>query len=297
MSLSVMAIATDDGIESKNLTDIKDSKVYYESTDDQSSSCGDDESTDEGSSASDGDTTALPSESPSRRGSAASITAADDISNSALLPSVGSIAHFTGECSRCCFFPKGRCNNGKDCTFCHFDHDRRPQRSKRGGSKSKAVQENGALASDPPLQAEPTIVAPVSETAAKTLAAPAPLMVKPPGLPTPKGFDSARFCPVPASIQPHETQTSVDLAQVAGKKPVKVWLKEAACSNKQLKASIPAKKRPPYPELISASRPTLDPTQPVKKRVPVFSEGFLEGLFTQPAPCITATAPAVCVPR
>jgi len=41
------------------------------------------------------------------------------------LPSVGSALHFARECKRCNFFAKGRCQNGKDCSFCHFPHDKR----------------------------------------------------------------------------------------------------------------------------------------------------------------------------
>jgi len=40
------------------------------------------------------------------------------------LPSIGSVAHASGDCKRCNFFAKGRCQNGKDCTFCHFPHDK-----------------------------------------------------------------------------------------------------------------------------------------------------------------------------
>jgi len=40
------------------------------------------------------------------------------------LPSAGSSGHFQGQCSRCCFFPKGRCRNGTDCQFCHYPHGR-----------------------------------------------------------------------------------------------------------------------------------------------------------------------------
>lgn len=46
------------------------------------------------------------------------------------LPSKGSAGHDTGECKRCCFFPKGRCTNGYECEFCHFDHEKR-MRKKR----------------------------------------------------------------------------------------------------------------------------------------------------------------------
>ena len=34
----------------------------------------------------------------------------------AALPSAGSAGHADGSCRRCCFFPKGRCNNGEACS-------------------------------------------------------------------------------------------------------------------------------------------------------------------------------------
>jgi hypothetical protein len=46
------------------------------------------------------------------------------------LPSLGSLGHFAGQCSRCCFHPKGRCQNGYDCRFCHYDHDKRRRKKK-----------------------------------------------------------------------------------------------------------------------------------------------------------------------
>lgn len=47
------------------------------------------------------------------------------------VPSIGSYAHLAGQCSRCCFHPKGRCANGYSCSFCHFDHDKRPRNGKK----------------------------------------------------------------------------------------------------------------------------------------------------------------------
>jgi len=47
------------------------------------------------------------------------------------LPSVGSVGHDDGSCKRCAFFPKGRCQNGKDCTHCHFAHLPRSRLRKR----------------------------------------------------------------------------------------------------------------------------------------------------------------------
>merc|ERR1719401_379506 len=46
------------------------------------------------------------------------------------LPSLGSLGHFVGQCSRCCFFPKGRCQNGYECRFCHFEHEKRQRKRK-----------------------------------------------------------------------------------------------------------------------------------------------------------------------
>jgi hypothetical protein len=40
----------------------------------------------------------------------------------AIHPSMGSEAHNSGQCKRCCFFPRGRCTNGYNCEFCHYDH-------------------------------------------------------------------------------------------------------------------------------------------------------------------------------
>ncbi|CAE7457950.1 unnamed protein product [Symbiodinium natans] len=62
----------------------------------------------------------------------------------AALPSIGSAKHAEGACRRCCFFPKGRCNNGKDCMFCHFSHEKR--RSKPKPKKSKRLKKRVANA-------------------------------------------------------------------------------------------------------------------------------------------------------
>jgi hypothetical protein len=52
----------------------------------------------------------------------------DVIFENRLLPSIGSADHFNGSCHRCCFFPKGRCHNGYDCDFCHFEHEKSPRK-------------------------------------------------------------------------------------------------------------------------------------------------------------------------
>merc|ERR1719478_449236 len=54
------------------------------------------------------------------------------------LPSLGSANHGDGTCKRCCFFPKGRCQNGYDCEFCHFDHEKRKRKNKKKSKKKKS---------------------------------------------------------------------------------------------------------------------------------------------------------------
>jgi hypothetical protein len=56
------------------------------------------------------------------------------------LPSIGSSGHSDGTCKRCCFFPKGRCNNGYDCQFCHFAHEKRKSKMKKKKKRRKKRQ-------------------------------------------------------------------------------------------------------------------------------------------------------------
>lgn len=60
------------------------------------------------------------------------------------LPSLGSAGHFSGNCSRCCFHPKGRCENGYNCRFCHYDHEKR--RRKKTSSAAPQASHNWATA-------------------------------------------------------------------------------------------------------------------------------------------------------
>lgn len=48
------------------------------------------------------------------------------------LPSIGSAGHMNGTCKRCAFHEKGRCQNGAACNFCHFPHEKRVRKNKRG---------------------------------------------------------------------------------------------------------------------------------------------------------------------
>lgn len=52
------------------------------------------------------------------------------------LPSLGSVDHAAGNCKRCNFYVKGRCQNGAACTFCHLPHDKRkPSRQEQRDQK------------------------------------------------------------------------------------------------------------------------------------------------------------------
>eukprot|EP00443_Scrippsiella_acuminata_P063934 CAMPEP_0115427618 /NCGR_PEP_ID=MMETSP0271-20121206/29546_1 /TAXON_ID=71861 /ORGANISM="Scrippsiella trochoidea, Strain CCMP3099" /LENGTH=449 /DNA_ID=CAMNT_0002852669 /DNA_START=57 /DNA_END=1407 /DNA_ORIENTATION=+ len=67
----------------------------------------------------------------------------------AVHPSLGSAGHASGACKRCCFFSRGKCANGYECMFCHYEHDKRKRRTKRAGRKKAvaallAAQGNGA---------------------------------------------------------------------------------------------------------------------------------------------------------
>jgi len=61
------------------------------------------------------------------------------------LPSLGSLGHFVGQCSRCCFHPKGRCQNGYDCRFCHFEHEKRHRKKKITAHGMPVLQENHSI--------------------------------------------------------------------------------------------------------------------------------------------------------
>jgi histone H3/H4 len=71
------------------------------------------------------------------------------------LPSVGSAAHFDGSCKRCAFYPKGRCQNGSDCTHCHFDHQPRTRIRKSAAAK-RAQKEAEEEPKDDLMEADTT---------------------------------------------------------------------------------------------------------------------------------------------
>jgi len=55
------------------------------------------------------------------------------------LMSLGSAFHASGECRRCNFFTKGRCQNGKNCVFCHLPHQKK--KLSRQDKRERQVQD------------------------------------------------------------------------------------------------------------------------------------------------------------
>mmetsp|Transcript_11671 Transcript_11671/g.31357 ORF Transcript_11671/g.31357 Transcript_11671/m.31357 type:complete len:413 (+) Transcript_11671:62-1300(+) len=64
---------------------------------------------------------------------------------SAVHPSIGSVEHAAGTCKRCCFFPRGRCTNGYNCCFCHYDHEKRKRKNKKKGKGATDANESATL--------------------------------------------------------------------------------------------------------------------------------------------------------
>ena len=90
------------------------------------------------------------------------------------LPSLGSLEHAAGTCKRCNFYPKGRCQNGQNCTFCHLSHDRR--------KASRAEKREARLSHD--SSTTPSTDEEMSEMAflGMDMMMPFPPVVPPPGL-------------------------------------------------------------------------------------------------------------------
>jgi len=94
------------------------------------------------------------------------------------LPSIGSAGHAAGECRRCNFFAKGRCQNGYDCEFCHFPHER--QKLTR-----QEKREQRLLRQDEPLKIF-ELSDMETELPAQVPLPPTPIMHGPPGLSLPE---------------------------------------------------------------------------------------------------------------
>ena len=53
------------------------------------------------------------------------------------LPSIGSSEHFKGNCRPCFFFRRGNCSRHKNCSHCHFQHERAKHPGKRTRDRVK----------------------------------------------------------------------------------------------------------------------------------------------------------------
>mmetsp|Transcript_35923 Transcript_35923/g.82483 ORF Transcript_35923/g.82483 Transcript_35923/m.82483 type:complete len:587 (-) Transcript_35923:90-1850(-) len=73
----------------------------------------------------------------------------EGLADMSALPSLGSAAHLLGQCKRCNFFSKGRCQNGYDCTFCHFPHEKRkPSRQEKRERKAAWLAQQSSQEED-----------------------------------------------------------------------------------------------------------------------------------------------------
>ena len=88
-----------------------------------------------------------------------------EYSETAKLPSVGSAAHGAGTCKRCCFFPKGRCNNGEECHFCHFSHEKRRPKNKK---KTKKRRKGRRASAESPVTPGPQDMVPDTRSPSRT---------------------------------------------------------------------------------------------------------------------------------
>jgi len=55
------------------------------------------------------------------------------------LPSVGSKGHDKGTCDPCSFFRRNKCTSGKDCSHCHYPHEKQQRPGKRARERAARV--------------------------------------------------------------------------------------------------------------------------------------------------------------
>jgi len=114
------------------------------------------------------------------------------------LPSMGSVGHAAGTCKLCNFFAKGRCQNGKSCSFCHFSHDKPKMKRDRA-----QLSPRGATDDAQQMMAYPLLVSPLglhgdySNLAHSTIEVAAP-----PGLTQQTGFGHEPVPAVSIPLQP-----------------------------------------------------------------------------------------------
>jgi len=99
----------------------------------------------EATSDSDDEQTALAGTTSQVEGGAPGLPAPRQKTEQEQLPSVGSADHAAGTCKRCNFFPKGRCQSGANCSFCHMPHDKRkPSRQEKRERRAAWLTQNDA---------------------------------------------------------------------------------------------------------------------------------------------------------
>jgi len=150
------------------------------------------------------DLASLPS-SPAKVSPEAALVTAESLAD---LPSLGSLGHFAGLCSRCCFHAKGRCQNGHDCRFCHFDHEKRQRKTKvrpvvgRGLLVAPVHQQLVNQFSNEAWAMPTTTVAWGMLTTPIAPVAPVALFAPPPGLAPPAMLPSTAMSMAPAAMLP-----------------------------------------------------------------------------------------------
>lgn len=170
----------------------------------------------------------------------------DVMNNSGELPSVGSIRHDQGQCLRCCFFPKGRCQNGYNCKFCHFDHEKRQRKSSKKSTKVSLLPRSDSRDGSAEDFQVPLIPPPGLEDAFPRLPAAPPsaaTQTVPAWTPAPQelAWLDAWVPFANSGLREPMPRTAINAPGV----PVKVALKGFSCDTKVLDPRIPAKKKPP----------------------------------------------------
>jgi len=166
------------------------------------------------------------------------------------LPSLGSALHESGECTRCCFFFKGRCRNGVNCQFCHLQHGKRTRgRGCRGHGMSKKAAAAAAAAASEPVGLKLTTLTPVDLD-------PAALAMSPQGL--------KAMPPIQQSLLPEKPTPPAASAAVAAGQTI---------SPKTLLSTIPTAGRMSAPFPVAA---TLDTRS---------KEGIIASSLTSTSPC------------
>lgn len=173
-------------------------------------------------------------------------------------PSMGSVGHAAGTCKRCNFFVKGRCQNGKSCSFCHFPHDKPKMKRDRA-----QLSPQGAIDGAHQMMAYPLLMSPIDlhgdypDLAQSTLEVAAP-----PGLTQQTGFGLETVPTVPIPLQPDEVtspNSSAFMSPLQGCALLSTTPMASPCTPLQPMHKM-AEKSPAVPEKSSACTQTEEGT-------------------------------------